>query len=344
MIPIRNVFCMLAYAFRALSGQGYRSLESEEFEGGADLFAAILTRGIEEQLKRGLRRGYREEEKESATLRGKLEVSSIVRTGSQLRRRIVCSYDEFTPDIYMNRILVTAATGLMRHSEVKAERRKGLGRVMRQLAGIPPLRADTINWRFHYDRNNASYRLLMFISRLVIEDLFLRDRGKGKGSRFFEDEQQLSHLYEKFIFEFCRKEFPDLKTSAMQIPWAVEEGDGDQLPAMHTDITLQSADGRVLIIDAKFYATAMSTYRDAVTLRSGHLYQLFAYVKNAEPHLKPSAPIAGLLLYARTDEAVLPDSENVILGNPMAAKTLDLNRSFEEIRGSLHELIESYFY
>lgn len=50
MIPIKNVFYMLAYAFRALDRKAYRPLESEDFANAEDLLAAILILGVEDQF------------------------------------------------------------------------------------------------------------------------------------------------------------------------------------------------------------------------------------------------------------------------------------------------------
>ena len=54
MIPIKNVYYMLTYAFKVLKGQGYQKLATEEFHHTADLMSAILAKGIAIQLKRGL--------------------------------------------------------------------------------------------------------------------------------------------------------------------------------------------------------------------------------------------------------------------------------------------------
>ena len=47
---------MLAYAFQVLRQKNYEDVASEEFEEVQDLFAAILARGIAQQLKQGLDR------------------------------------------------------------------------------------------------------------------------------------------------------------------------------------------------------------------------------------------------------------------------------------------------
>ena len=53
MIAIRNIYYMLSYAFAVLREQGYQEMETEEFENGQELCAAILIRGISMQIRRG---------------------------------------------------------------------------------------------------------------------------------------------------------------------------------------------------------------------------------------------------------------------------------------------------
>ena len=50
MIPIKNVYYILSYAFQMLNEQGYKNLATEDFGNAGDLCAAILIRGISYQL------------------------------------------------------------------------------------------------------------------------------------------------------------------------------------------------------------------------------------------------------------------------------------------------------
>lgn len=52
-VVIRNVYHMMAYAFKALSLQEYAELTKEDFGRFEDLLAAILALGIGVQRKRG---------------------------------------------------------------------------------------------------------------------------------------------------------------------------------------------------------------------------------------------------------------------------------------------------
>ena len=159
----------------------------------------------------------------------------------------------------------------------------------------------------------------------------------------FFNEQLMSRLYEKFILEYYRREHPRPNARASFIDWVLDDGISDGLPAMRSDITL-STRGRVLIIDAKYYASAMQSNFDKRTVHSGHLYQIFAYVKNKQVALEragESVEVSGMLLYAATDEDIQPDFTYSMSGNRIGAMTLDLDRPFEEIRAQLDGIADA---
>ena len=49
---------MLSYAFKVLQQTNYEEVESESFDNIYDLFAEILTKGLNKQLKQGLYKEY----------------------------------------------------------------------------------------------------------------------------------------------------------------------------------------------------------------------------------------------------------------------------------------------
>lgn len=69
------------------------------------------------------------------------------------------------------------------------------------------------------------------------------------------------------------------------------------------------------------------------TLHSHNMYQIFSYVKNMDS--SNSGNVAGLLLYAKTDEEIVPDCDYKINGNRISVKTLDLNTDFSNIAKQL---------
>ena len=57
-ILIRNIFHMLCYAFQVLRQRYYADIETEDFQHVRDMLAAILARGLAQQLKQGLYKTY----------------------------------------------------------------------------------------------------------------------------------------------------------------------------------------------------------------------------------------------------------------------------------------------
>ncbi|MCL2191028.1 MAG: hypothetical protein FWB79_06040 [Treponema sp.] len=131
---------------------------------------------------------------------------------------------------------------------------------------------------------------------------------------------------------------PDFSPKYAFIDWDIDdEARTSYLPRMKTDIILQS-DTRRLVIETKYYGKTMRTNYDRQMFISGHLYQIYAYVKNIDK--KTTGNVAGVLLYAKTDETITPDDDLNIGGNRISLKTLDLNREWKGIKGQLDSLCE----
>ena len=342
MIPIRNIYYMLSYAFQVLTEQGYKDMAMEQFDNVAELCAAILSKGVSLQLKRGLGREYIENTESLSSLRGRIEISESIKTRSMLKRQLVCSYDDFSENSYMNRIIKTTME-LLLHADIAKARKKELRKLLVFFDNVDLLDVHTINWKLQYNRNNQTYRMLISVCYLVIKGLLQTSTDGTTRLMDFLDEQRMCRLYEKFILEYYRKEFSWLSVNASQIPWALDDDMGTMLPAMQSDIMLRK-DNKTLIIDAKYYTHTTQSQYDNHTIHSHNLYQIFTYVKNEDARVKDSGQtVAGMLLYARTEEEIQPDNTYQMSGNQISVKTLDLNKEFEYIAQQLDAIVEGYF-
>ncbi len=342
MIRIRNIYYMLAYAFQVLNEQGYRNIGTEEFDNTAELFAAILARGISNQIKRGLGKEYIPQEEALSSLRGKIDISETIKTQAIQRRQLICSYDEFSVDSYMNRIIKSTLLLLLLHADISKARKKGLRKLLVFFDDVDIIDLYTVNWKIQYNRNNQTYRMLIAICNLIVKGL-LQTQADGTTKLIdFLDEQRMCRLYEKFILEYYRKEYPQISASASQIPWQLDDDESAMLPVMQSDIMLSYRE-KTLIIDAKYYSHTTQIQYDKQTLHSGNLYQIFTYVKNKEAELtgKPHE-VSGMLLYARTDEDIYPENEYRMSGNKIEVRTLNLDSDFGTIKAHLDGIVEKY--
>lgn len=342
MIPIQNVYYMLSYAFQVLNEQGYKNIATEKFNNTAELMAAILVKGIAVQIKRGLGKEYIPQTEPLSALRGKIDIAESIKTQTMLKKQMICTYDEFSVNGTMNRIIKSTVELLLR-SDISKARKKELRKLMVYFGDVEPIDLYTVNWNIQYNRNNQTYRLLISICYLVVKGLLQTNSDGSTRLMEFVDEQRMCRLYEKFILEYYRKEYPEIKANASQIPWQLDDGIGAMLPVMQTDIMLTYKE-KVLIIDAKYYTNTTQSQFDTHTLHSGNLYQIFTYVKNKEIELAAQPhEVSGMLLYAKTDEAVLPNNTYLMSGNKISVKTLDLNYDFSEIANQLNRIVEMHF-
>lgn len=342
MIPVRNVYQMLSYALNLMDEPTYRGFDATPFGNAADLFAAILCRGVETQVKRGLRRDYRLARDEMATVRGRIDLSGSLDPGVRVRHRLVCEYDDFTVDERMNRI-VKSTMLLLTHADIGADRRRRLRNLLRLFEPVGTIDVRRIDWHMGFDRSSRSYRTLLGICRLAIDGLIQTDGAADMRLPDFLDEMTMNRLYERFILNYYRREMPELGASAKHIDWALDPGSETMhLPQMRSDVFLEYG-GRTLIIDAKYYTHAMQDNYGKRTIHSGNLYQMFAYVKNTAARVRGAGQaVSGMLLYARTDENDLPDDEYRMDGNLISVRTLNLDQEFDSVKADLHNIAERY--
>lgn len=342
MIPIQNVYYMLSYAFQVLNAQGYKNIATERFHNTAELMAAILAKGIAIQIKRGLGKEYIPQTEALSALRGKLDIAESIKTQAILKKQMVCTYDDFSVNGTMNRI-IKATVELLLKSDISKTRKKELRKLMVFFLDVEPIDLYSVNWNIQYNRNNQTYRLLISVCYLVVKGLLQTNSDGSIRLMDFLDEQRMHRLYEKFILEYYRKEFPEITANSSKIPWQLDDGNGTMLPEMNTDIMLTYGN-RVLIIDAKYYTHTAQSQFGKHTLHSGNLYQIFAYVKNKDYELADkSHEVSGMLLYAKTDEEVFPDNQYLMSGNKITVKTLDLNCDFTDIAKQLNAIVSEHF-
>ncbi len=184
----------------------------------------------------------------------------------------------------------------------------------------------------------------MNICYFVLDGL-LQTTVKGRYKMTVFSDDHMHRLYEKFVLEYFKRHHTYLaEVRAAQVKWNLSpEAEQDMiqfLPVMQTDIFLRYQE-KILIIDTKYYGQTMQRRYNKAALHSSNIYQIFTYVKNQDA--VGTGNVSGLLLYARTEEAVVPDCSFVMSGNRIGVKTLDLNKDFSLIAAQLDGIAEEYF-
>ena len=333
-IYIKNIYYMLSYAFKVLTEKSFKKIEAESFENVSELLSEILAIGVSSQIKQGLVRDYIDIRETTSSIKGKINITQSINEQSFIKGQLNCTYDEFSINCYLNQI-IKSTMNLLVKSNISKARKKKLKNLLMYFREVDLVDLKSINWKIRFDRNNQTYKMLINICYLIINGLIHSEKSGQMKLMNFLDNQQMSTLYEKFLLNYYKKEHPEIKTHAPQIDWQIDEGWDVMLPKMKTDVTLEYGD-KILIIDAKFYSQNTSENFGKNIHRTENLYQIFTYVKNKEAEIQGKGiEVSGMLLYARTNDRIQPDSDYVMSGNNISVKTLDLNQDFELIKKQL---------
>lgn len=342
-INIKNVYYMLSYAFRVLNEEKYQDIKSEEYEYTADLLSVILEKGLSSQIKRGFGRDYLQRIDSLASPHGKIDISASIKEQSIITKKLVCCYDSYEENTYMNQVLKSTSLKLIQSDDVKVEHKKALKKLMLYLDNVDVIDLRRVKWKsFQYSKNNATYKLLINICYLVVKGLLLtEEKGDLKMSKYLDD-RQMHNLYEKFILEYYRKHYPEFRPTPSPVDWNVDDDFRDLLPMMRSDITLEYQ-GRTTIIDAKYYSGMLQYNQlfNSKTLHSNNMYQIFTYVKNKD--VRHDGSVSGILLYAKTDEEEALDQNYSMSGNKISVKSLDLCQEFAGIKETLDGIAEGLY-
>lgn len=339
-IPVKNIYYMLTYAFKELKRNNYEQIAGEDFKDIHDLFAEILSLGIVYLLKQGLHRQYIIREEELQTLRGKLSMQQTIKKRMIRDTHLVCEFDTFSENNVFNQILKSCVLLLLRYSDVSAERKVKLRKLMIYFESVDEITSSSIRWNMlRYDRNTRTYQMLHSLCFFLLQSrLLTTESGNVKMERFSDAHMNL--LFQRFVMEYYKKKHPEYKAQAKQIKWDLCENESvstSMLPIMQTDITL-TLEYRTLIIDTKYYGQNTQENMGKISIHSPNLYQIHTYVTN-EDRLHTGL-VDGMLLYARTASGVQPDTQfKNHDGNIFMIKTLDLSRDFQTIENQLENVL-----
>ena len=337
MILVKNIYHMLSYAFRCLKEGAFKALsdETESFDNIDNLYAEILILGVTVQIKRGLLRDYIDATESLKCPHGKIELSESIKNISSQKRELVCSFQEYTENALLNRILKQTFAILLKSKDVTHERKKKIHKLLTYFSCVEPIDLRFVNWNIHFNRCNATYQMLIYVCHWIYDEWLINHNQETGTKRSYEDDQKMSRLYEKFVLEYFRREHPELSANAPHLNWQLDDSIDKMLPIMKTDVTLEK-ENRILIIDTKYYNSMLQSTYNSSTQHSHNMYQIFTYVKNLAYETQSASKIvSGMLLYAKTNEAISPDQDYKMSGNRISVKSLDLNKDFNEIRKQL---------
>jgi 5-methylcytosine-specific restriction enzyme subunit McrC len=353
IIPIKNLFYMLCYAWNVLAVMDDVKVGTDDFDDAYNLLSRVFSFGIGKLIRSGFHRSYIEQTEELSTLRGKIQVQQSIIQLSQQRKSLICTYDEYSSDDIFNQILKYTMDSLLSNPNVSMTTKQQLKEQSFFFANISSNAPTKENrQKLVFNRNNLTYKLLINIAVMLHENTIVNeDTGQNTFKDFFRHEH-MHKVFEMFILNFYalhldKKEY---RVHAPKINWHMEQDAADTWGEMfdvddnpgdrRTDIVIENKKMNLqLIFDAKYYKkTFVGAYMNPNDLRArtAHLNQLRSYLIDSDY----SGNKVGALLYPMVNNDLNRGKVFPIEGTTIIIKTINLNTDWKNIEQDLLDFVK----
>ena len=360
-IPVRNIWLLMLYAsrlFRDLPASRKYAVE-ETPDDIPNLVAEILARAVERRLRRNLSAAFHRRQADLNRVRGRIDLLRTERRQLLEKGKIACSFEELTTNTPLNQFVKAALKELPKTLKDRELARRcrvaaaameragvstGLSSIRRLGGALTPAATG---------RTSSEDQQMLAAARLAFSlDLPTEDPGPSRLPAPDRDNVWARKLFETAVGGFYDTLLSPqgwLVRTGRRIDWQIEEttpGMAAILPSMQTDIVLerpaaQGQDNRSrTVIDTKFtHILSKGQYGDP-RIRSGYLYQIYAYLMSQEGDSDPlSLNASGLLLHPSVDGDI--DEAATIQGHLIRFATVDLAADSQAIRRRLLELADT---
>ena len=352
-IPVRNLWLLMLYASDLYRQLGSAKIAVEDNpEDIADLVAEILCHQVERRLKRNLSFGYENKVAVIGRVRGRIDSLYTERHRLLDKGKVCCRFEELTVDTPRNRYVRAALEQLSKlvNTAGLAHRCRSLVMNLDRL-GVSKGKPSGYNGKSErFGRHDAEDQKMIAAADLAFS-LALPTEFTGQYHLVSPDKEVtwLRKLFEKAIAGFYSVTLDKSEWRVLagrQFNWQITgktAGIDVIMPAMKTDIIIdKKSSGERLVIDTKFNSVTTKGWHREETLRSGYIYQMYAYLRSQEETESPlSLVTAGMLLHPSIGTEV--DEQVTIQGHSIRFCTVNLGLEATKIREQLLDLLPSSF-
>lgn len=350
-IPIQNLFYMLCYAWNVLSIKDTINVASEKLDYSYNLLGRIFSYGVGKLIRQGFYRSYIATEDELGVVRGKVLIQNTINKSSLIKKKVCCSFDEFTPNNLFNQIIKYTLNNLIKNTAIENSIKKDLKKQVTYFAQISESKPDKTNLqKLRFNKNNFIYKLLISLAAMLYNNTVVNENSGKTSFNDFYREEQMQKVYELFLLNFYALHLNKEKyrVHAPKIHWKIDETALEEwgkffdidtkITDRRTDIVIENREEKIqFIIDAKYYKDALvSAYQsqNVETYRTSHINQVRGYVlDSAFDGKKYGALIYPTVYNNRLERGTLFP----IAGAQIIMKTINLNQDWQKIESDLLE-------
>ena len=242
-----------------------------------ELLIRLFCRRLADAVRQGMPRHYLEHEDDLPALRGRLDVTRQFSRHAVAPQRLACRFDDLSPDITLNRVMLAAITRLQRLAQAPDNQR-----MLRELsfayADVTDVAVKALRWDLiTLDRTNQRWRDL-----LAFAQLFLSDRHQQTSAGSIDGHAllfEMNTLFENYVARLLPRA---LAVSGLRV---VAQGGHrnclfeEEVGRFRTkpDLIIRQGERVVMVIDTKWKRMTPQIDDPKQGVSQGDVYQLMAY-------------------------------------------------------------------
>jgi 5-methylcytosine-specific restriction enzyme subunit McrC len=250
-----------------------------------DVYIALFTDRLLEEVRRGLPRQYRTDEDDLRALRGKLDIIRQFTIHAVRPDKLACRFDALDVDTPLMRVMKACVLLLSRHAKASVTQRK-LAELRFLMTDVRDVSPATLPWKeVQIDRSSQRWRTLLELARLLIEASWQRTYTDAAAPQGITLLFQMNDLFERYIAAQLRRALFDTGLSVEAQyggayclgPWvAGEVVIGDSL-LTRPDILVKQGNRIVAVLDTKWKPVSNGAI-------PSDIYQMMAYARLYDCH------------------------------------------------------------
>lgn len=344
MIPVRNWLFLLAFHWRDAGLLDDALVGGCDFDRPYDVAARLLEEVLRRLWRRGLEVSFRSFDDAGPRPRGAIDLATTLRERLEERGRLAFRYEDLTTDTPANRLLKAAIFALLRIDDVDAAMRGRLRRHLDLLADVATIEPGVLLRRpIEPPRRERAYAEALHIARLVLQQRLVDERagsGAGRGVQARVPDDRAADVFEGFVRGaagfYCAPDGVVTHPVLQPVLTHASSRARSLVPDMRLDARIRWPDGRDVVVECKFYEKPLIAHHhgDTRRLHADHVYQLTSYLRAVQ---RSAAAAAGILVYARVDEAI--DESFGLEGFAVRVVGLDLMAEWRVLRDQICDVV-----
>lgn len=343
-VPIRNIWLLMLWASDLFQSPALSKYGHEEVPDDLpDLIAEVLVAAAERRLRTWLTKGYRPRSEALCRVRGRID---YLTTESRLllrRGKVQCVFEEQTVDIPRYRLVRVALQSIVlvvKSPDIRRRCREYDARLAH--AGVSAIRPSTADLaRVQLGRNDLQDKALIDAATLALDMVLpAQDAGTRSYTKVERHEHWVRRLFEKAVGGLYKVALPRdgwTVSTGKKLQWHQSDASPGMetiMPEMVTDIVVENQTRRV-VIDTKFTAMLTSSRYKEEVLKSGYIYQIYAYLRTQEG--RDNRASEGVLLHPGLID--FGPKHIILQGHRISFASVDLTGRSSRIRQQLLEVV-----